>query len=387
MPSYNLAIVGFGNVGRAFLRLMIAKETELRRKYDIRWRLTGVATRRVGWFADADGFNPIALLNGHWPARAANAAQPKDVREWLERAKADVFFEASSLEAQTGQPALDHLKAALQGGAHAISANKGPVVHGYRELSALAKEKNRKFLFESTVMDGVPIFSLFPLGLPATELRGFHGVLNSTTNVVLTEIEKGRTFADAVQRAQTLGIAETDPTADLDGWDAAVKLTALAIVLMGADVKLEQVKRTGIRELSEEKIRAVRAAGMRYKLVCRAERKGDSVQCCVQPELLLASDPLAGLEGTSSAIRFDLWYRDQDHRDSSDRQQSRGQRRCEEDRRIAPREEHSSPEILFDLRTQHEAEQQRCRRQLQLDQQIAEDAEQRRLIDLERVVL
>jgi len=306
MPSYNLAIVGFGNVGRALLRLLIAKEAELRRKYDIRWRLTGVATRRVGWFADADGFNPIALLNGYWPSRAANSTQPKDVREWLERAKADVFFEASSLEAQTGQPALDHLKAALQGGAHAISANKGPVVHGYRELSALAKEKNRKFLFESTVMDGVPIFSLFPLGLPATELRGFHGVLNSTTNVVLTEIEKGRTFADAVQRAQAMGIAETDPTADLDGWDAAVKLTALAIVLMGADVKLEQVKRTGIRELSEEKIRAVRAAGMRYKLVCRAERKGDSVQCCVQPELLLASDALAGLEGTSSAIRFDL---------------------------------------------------------------------------------
>ena len=306
MPSYNLAIVGFGNVGRAFLRLLIAKETELRRKYDIRWRLTGVATRRVGWFADADGFNPIALLNGHWPSRADNSTQPRDVREWLERAKADVFFEASSLEAQTGQPALDHLKAALQGGAHAISANKGPVVHGYRELSALAKEKNRKFLFESTVMDGVPIFSLFPLGLPATELRGFHGVLNSTTNVVLTEIEKGRTFADAVQRAQALGIAETDPTADLDGWEAAVKLTALAIVLMGADVRLEQVKRTGIRELSEEKIRAVRAAGMRYKLVCRAERKGDSVQCCVQPELLLPSDALAGLEGTSSAIRFDL---------------------------------------------------------------------------------
>jgi homoserine dehydrogenase len=304
MPSYNLAIVGFGNVGRAFLRLLIAKETELRRKYDIRWRLTGVATRRVGWFADAHGFNPIALVNGHWPAPAA--AAPRNVREWLERAKADVFFEASSLEAHTGQPALEHLKVALESGAHAISANKGPVVHGYLELSALAKEKNRKFLFESTVMDGVPIFSLFPLGLPATELRGFHGVLNSTTNVVLTEIEKGRTFRDAVQRAQALGIAETDPTADLDGWDAAVKLAALAIVLMGADVKIEQVQRTGIRELSEEKIRSVRAAGMRYKLVCRAERRGDSVQCRVQPELLLVSDPLAGLEGTSSAIRFDM---------------------------------------------------------------------------------
>jgi homoserine dehydrogenase len=305
MPSYNLAIVGFGHVGRAFLRLLIAKETELRRKYDIRWRLTGVATRRVGWFADADGFNPIALLNGHWPAQGS-ATQPRNVREWLERAKADVFFEASSLTVETGQPASEHLRAALENGAHAISANKGPIVHAYRELTALAKEKGRQFLFESTVMDGVPIFSLFPLGLPVTELRGFHGVVNSTTNVVLTEIEKGRSFDEAVQKAQSLGIAETDPAADLDGWDAAVKLTALAIVLMGADVKIEQVKRTGIRDLSEEKIRSVRAVGMRYKLVCRAERRGDGVQCSVQPELLLATDSLAGLEGTSSAIRFDL---------------------------------------------------------------------------------
>ena len=306
MPSYNLAIVGFGNVGRALLRLLIAKEIELRRKYDIRWRLTGVASRRFGWFADADGFNPIALLNGHLPAQAGNIGQSKNVREWLERAKADVLFETSSLEVQTGQPAIDHLKAALEGGAHAISANKGPIVHAYRELTQLAKEKNKQFLFESTVMDGVPIFSLFPLGLPATELRGFQGVLNSTTNVVLTEIEKGRTFADALLKAQSMGIAETDPSADLDGWDAAVKLAALAIVLMGAEVKIGQVQRTGIRELSEEKIRSVRAAGMRYKLVCRAERRGDAVQCCVQPELLLATDPLAGLEGTSSAVRFDL---------------------------------------------------------------------------------
>jgi homoserine dehydrogenase len=264
-----------------------------------------VATRRVGWFADADGFNPIALLNGHWPSQGS-ATQPRNVREWLERAKADVFFEASSLAVESGQPATDHLRAALESGAHAISANKGPVVHAYRELSALAKEKNRRFLLESTVMDGVPIFSLFPLGLPATELRGFHGVLNSTTNVVLTEIEKGRSFGEAVQRAQSLGIAETDPAADLDGWDAAVKLVALAIVLMGAEVKIEQVQRTGIRDLSEEKIRSARTAGMRYKLVCRAEQRGDSVQCSVQPELLLATDPLAGLEGTSSAIRFDL---------------------------------------------------------------------------------
>ncbi len=278
----------------------------MRRRYDVRWRLTGVATRRAGWLADPDGLNPIALLNGHLPAARASSVVPQNVSEWLEQSRADVLFESSSLNPQSGQPATDHLAAALNHGAHAISANKGPVVHAYEELMTLARERGKKFLCESTVMDGVPIFSMFPSGLPATELRGFSGVLNSTSNVVLTEVEKGLSFDDAVRRAQTLGIAETDPSNDLDGWDSAVKVVALAIILMGLPVKLEQVQRTGIRELSEEKIRSVRAAGMRYKLVCRAERRGAGVDCQVRPELLLAGDPLANLEGTSSAIHFNL---------------------------------------------------------------------------------
>jgi homoserine dehydrogenase len=285
---------------------LIAKETELRRRYDVRWRLTGVASRRAGWVADPDGLNPISLLNGHWPTPRTSAAAPQNVAEWLEQSRADVFFETTSLDLQSGQPATDHIRAALSHGTHAISANKGPVVFAYNELTALAREQGKKFLCESTVMDGVPIFSMFPTGLPATELRGFCGVLNSTTNVVLTEVEKGSSFEDAIRRAQALGIAETDPSNDLDGWDAAVKVASLAIVLMGIPVKLENVQRTGIRELSEEKIRSARGAGMRYKLVCRAERRGMGVDCLVRPELLLASDLLANLEGTSSAIHFDL---------------------------------------------------------------------------------
>ena len=285
--------------------MLISKETEIRRRYDVRWRLTGVATRRNGWIADPDGLNPLAILSGRWPA-PHHGVQAGNIREWLEQAKADVFFEATSLNVQSGQPAVDHIKTALELGAHAISVNKGPIVHAFSELTALARAKGKKFLYEATVMDGAPVFSMFPLGLPATELRGFRGVLNSTTNVVLTEIEKGRSFEEGIKRAQALGVAETDPSADLDGWDAAVKVAALAIVLMGAQLKLEQVRRTGIRELSEEKIRSVRASGMRYKLVCRAERRGSGTECSVQPELLLASDPLANLEGTSSAIHFDL---------------------------------------------------------------------------------
>jgi homoserine dehydrogenase len=304
VPSYNLALVGCGNVGRAFLRVLVAKEAELRRRYDIRWRLTGVATRRSGWLADPHGFNPIAIINGHWPA--PREAQPANVGEWLEKSHADVLIEASPLNVLNGQPAIEHLKAALNFGAHALTANKGPIVYAFEELTRLAGDKKKKFLYESTVMDGVPIFSMFPLGLPAVDLRGFHGVLNSTTNVVLTEIERGLSFDEAVKRAQAMGIAETDPAADLDGWDAAFKVAALAIVLMGVPVKIEQVRRTGIRELSVEKIRAVRDAGMRYKLVCRAERRGTGVECTVAPELLLAGDPLANLESSSSAIRFDM---------------------------------------------------------------------------------
>ena len=185
--------MGFGHVGRTLLRLLISKETELRRKHDVRWRLTGVASRRIGWLTDPDGLNPISILNGHFPAQTHPV---RNVREWLERSKADVLFEASSLNAETGQPATEHIVAALEAGAHAISANKGPIVHAYGELLAVAKEKGRQFLFESTVMDGVPVFSLFPMGLPLADLRGFSGVLNSTTNVVLTEVEKGRSIEE-----------------------------------------------------------------------------------------------------------------------------------------------------------------------------------------------
>ena len=271
----------------------------------MRWRLTGVATRRTGWLVDPDGLNPLAILNNHWPAQQPHTA-PRNVREWVERARADVVFEASSLNAATGEPAIEHIKAALELGAHAVTANKGPIVHAFHELTSLANEKGRRFLYEATVMDGVPIFSMFPLGLPAMDIRGFAGVLNSTTNVVLTEIEKGRSFDEAIRRAQAMGIAETDPATDLDGWDSAVKIVAMTIVLLGVPIRLDQVRRAGIRDLSEEKIRSVRSSGMRYKLVCRAERRGAGVECGVQPELLLASDPLANLEGSSSAVRFDM---------------------------------------------------------------------------------
>src|SRR5581483_3004305 len=166
---------------------------------------------------------------------------------------------------------------ALEHGAHAISANKGPVVFGYEALTALAAKMHRKFYFESAVMDGVPIFNMFRECLPAIELRGFRGILNSTTNVILEAMEQGKSFDEAVRYTQQIGVAESDPANDIDGWDAAVKVAALTTVLMHKRMFPSQVERHGIREITAAEIKAARAEGKRYKVVCSAALKDGEV--------------------------------------------------------------------------------------------------------------
>ena len=278
------------------------KDTELRER-GIAWRITGVATRRLGWIADTDGVDFEALLSSAPPASTMSSSH--DVSGWLRDAKADVLFEATSLSPHDGQPAIDHIRAALEMGAHAITANKGPIVHAYELLTSLARAKGRKFLFESTVMDGVPIFALFRDNLPAIELHGFRGILNSTTNIILGGMEDGLTFEESLAKAQQIGVAETDPSNDVDGWDAAVKVAALVRVLMGLPIRLEDVQREGIGKLTGEAVRAARAEGRPYKLVCRAQRGASGVTASVQPEQLPLSDPLAWVAGTSSIVYFE----------------------------------------------------------------------------------
>jgi homoserine dehydrogenase len=153
-------------------------------------------------------------------------------------------------------------------------------------------------------MDGVPIFSLFDQ-MPVIHLQGFHGILNSTTNVILSEMEQGLTFDEALGKAQALGIAETDATHDIDGWDAAVKTAALITVLMDIPVRVEEIQREGIRDLTPQALRNARRDGWPFKLVCRAQRVGDGVKASVAPEKVLATSPMAKISGTSSYIYFE----------------------------------------------------------------------------------
>jgi homoserine dehydrogenase len=179
------------------------------------------------------------------------------------------------------------------------------VVHAHRQLSDLAQASGRKFYFESTVMDGAPIFSLFRGALPAARLLSLRGVLNSTTNLILSRMEAGETFDQAVAYAQAIGIAETDPSGDIDGWDAAIKVAALVTVLMDIPFKPAQVERQGIRGITPSEIERARAQGKRWKLVCSAEREGDEVRARVAPQMVGVDSPMYGVDGTTSIVQFE----------------------------------------------------------------------------------
>ena len=293
-----------GNVNRTLVQLLDERATELRDRHGITFRITGVASRHLGWNANPEGFDPPALVGAGACEILGSNRSLTNVRDWLDAAQADVLFEATSLNVETGQPAIDHIRVALEHGAHAITANKGPIVHAYRELRDLAAKQRKRFLFESTVMDGVPIFSLFAQ-LPAIHLLGFHGILNSTTNVILSEMEQGLSFEDALKKAQQLGIAETNATHDVEGWDAAVKTAALVTVLMDVPIRLDEIDREGIRDLTPHALRNARRDGWPFKLVCRAQRTPDGVKASVKPEKILSTQPMARITGASSYIYFE----------------------------------------------------------------------------------
>lgn len=313
MPHYRLSFIGFGNVARALVRLLERKQPLLKEKYDLTYSVTGIATGSHGFAVNPDGldFNkalelvesgksitPLSTLQ----YGSGQAFQVEDSISVIKHSSADVMFENSPVNTQTGQPALDHIRLALNLGQHAITANKGPVVHGYRELTELAKSKDRAFRFESTVLGGAPVFSVFRETFPLAELSSFRGIFNATTNIILSRMENGESYEDAVKYCQSIGVAETDPTNDVDGWDAAIKVAALITVLMDTPFTPQQVNPTGIRGITPEMIAKAKQEGKRYKLVCSAEKVRDTVQASVAPQLVDASSPLYGMMGSSTGL-------------------------------------------------------------------------------------
>src|SRR5689334_8911274 len=302
MKKYRLCFLGFGNVGRALARLFVSKAAELRDNYGIEWEITGVATRRMGWRASDSAIDAAQLIAGNDQTKTE-----ADIDAWLARARPDVVFETTSANPETGQPAIEYLKKSLLAGAHAITANKPPIVYAYDELNQIAISQGKRLMFESTVLDSAPVFSLFRETLPAARVRAFSGAFNSTTNIILETMEEGRSFAEGVKTAQELGVAETDPTHDIEGWDSIMKVCAIARVILRASLLPSDVRREGIRGLDTATLQAARAEGKPYKLLSRAIVNADgSVTASVRPEQIALTDPLGGVRGTSLAIHFEL---------------------------------------------------------------------------------
>ena len=303
MKQYRLCFLGFGNVGRALALLFVAKSTELRESYGIDWMITGVATRRMGWRVNQNGFDMQNLLS----TTATDFDTAHTVEDWLKAAAPDVVFETTSLNPESGQPAIDYLRASLNAGAHTITANKAPIVYAYNELNAIALQQGKRFLFESTVLDSAPLFSLFRETLPVAKIRGFTGIFNSTTNVILETMEAGRSFEEGVKTAQELGVAETDPTNDVEGWDAIMKVCAIANVILKTPLRPGDVRREGIRALDPGTLQQARGEGKPYKLLARAKVNTDgSISASVRPEQIALSEALGSIRGTSLAVHFEL---------------------------------------------------------------------------------
>jgi homoserine dehydrogenase len=304
---YSLALIGFGNVARSLARLLLRKRDRLKSQHDITFSFTGISTGRHGYAVNPDGLDikeALKLVESGKSIFPLSTLQVDDSLSVIRQSNAHVMFENSPVNTQTGQPALDHIRAALELGMHAVTANKGPVVHGYRELTALAKSKGKTFGFESTVLGGSPVFSVFRETFPLAELSSFKGILNATTNMILSRMENGESYEDAVKYCQSIGLAETDPANDVDGWDAAIKVAALITVLMDTPFTPQQVNPIGIRGITRDMIEKASAEGKRYKLVCSVEKAGDQIHARVAPELVDASSPLYGMMSSSTGVTF-----------------------------------------------------------------------------------
>ena len=289
---YRLGIAGFGNVGRALARLLLTRRGELEARHGLTFEVTLLASARRGALVETAGIDLEAALRDGW-------SSTKKLPEGIERAPLDVLFEVTPLEPRTGEPALTHVRRALERGISVVTANKGPVALAARELFALAGRTGAGFRFESAVADCLPVFNLVESALPVGRIVRCRGVLNSTSNHVLQAVARGQSAGAAVAEMQRLGIAEADPSHDLDGWDQAVKIVILANVLMGRGLTPADVERTPVASVDAAWLRGEASAGRTARLIADVSLEGPAR---VRAEGMAPGDFLASLRGLSLGL-------------------------------------------------------------------------------------
>lgn len=308
MKTYRLALIGFGNVGQGFAQILSERGDVIEQQQGVRFVIVAVSDLLKGSVYDPAGLDPEALLAAvRITGKVEGVSAPHkdwDALRTITESSADVVVELSYTDLKTGEPAITHLKAAIEAGKHVVTTNKGPVALRYSELKTLADQHGVQIGVEGTVMSGTPTLRLGRELLSAAGITRIQGILNGTTNYILTQMESGATYAAALAEAQAKGYAEADPTGDVEGFDAAGKVVILANLMLNAGISLADVDRTGITKLTPEDIASAQAAGERWKLIGKVEREGGSVRASVRPTRLPVTHPLASVGGATNAATF-----------------------------------------------------------------------------------
>ncbi len=301
-----LLLIGFGNVGQGLAELLLEKGEALSRDYGIDFQVTGIADMQKGSLYNRKGLDlekALAEVKAHGSLAGLTADRyGQDALSLIREAKADAMCEATFTDIQTAEPATSHVRAALERGMHVVTSNKGPLALHFHELSELARQQRVKFLFEGTVMSGTPVLSLVREGLAGSAVHEIKGILNGTTNYILTRMEEGLAYDAALKKAQELGFAEAVPDADVLGWDALAKVTILANAVFGARQQPFSYPCQGITQITPGDIATAKAQGKRYKLIGRVWREGESVKASVAPQQVDINHPLAGVMGAHNAL-------------------------------------------------------------------------------------
>lgn len=301
-----IALIGFGGVGQGFVEILRDRAANLRAQYNFAPQLVAVATRSRGVLSHPEGLDPAMLLDTVADGTLANYPEQQGlIRDWsvldiVTQSNAEAVIEVTPSNLEDGSPAVSYVQAALKSRKHVVLANKGPVALQLEMLTEIARTQGVQLRYEATVMAGTPSLQMALESLAGCQITRARGILNGTTNYILSQMENGTAYADALADAQEKGYAEPEPSADVDGWDAAGKVLILANALFGVQLDLKSLDVTGITGLTPDDIATATAAGERYKLIAEATPDGGSVR----PVRLPLSDPLAGVGGATNAVTY-----------------------------------------------------------------------------------
>ena len=307
--QFKIAFIGFGTVCQGLTEILLEKKDMLGEKYDFHFKIVAISDIMKGAVYDEDGLDMEKILElvkkGKKLDEYPTGVKGMDSMATIQETNADTIIEVTYTDVKTGEPALTHIKAALNAGKNVISTNKGPVVKQVMELLDLAASNNVHYGFEGVVLAGTPVLNLAKFTLAGNKITGFKGILNGTTNYILTRMEEGMLYDDALKKAQELGYAEADPTGDVEGLDALGKVVILSNVVLGKNLSVNDVQRKGITGITGEDVKKAKAEGKRWKLIGSAEIQSDgSVKAKVSPEKLPLSDPLAGVCEAINALTY-----------------------------------------------------------------------------------